>query len=468
MMGHTTHAPVLVPVLDPAAWAEATFGTVAVGDRRHTQRVVATATALAADSSALLPAALGHPAAVKATYRLLHDEAVTVAALTAPHRDQTLTAAGAVPVVLLAQDTTELDYSHHPATTGLGPIGDGRGRGYLLQSVLAVVPAHEDTPRHVLGLAHLESFLRHPAPHPGEGTRARHARPRESDVWARAATEVGPPPPDVCWVHVGDRGADIFAFLTACRAQGADFLVRAAQDRRATVDAQATHVLTQARTLPAVGTRELTLPARPRQPARTAHVAIAWTALTVTPPGFDRTNPPLPCWVVRVWEPAPPPGVDAVEWVLLTSVAVTDAERAWTRVDWYGQRWLVAEDHRCLKTGCRLEAARLRDVAALWRLVGLRAPEAVRLLQLREAARTDPALPAVCVVPPAVVAVVAAKTGQPPAMTVATCWRMIARLGGHQGRRSDGDPGWQTLWRGWRYVQTLLEGVQLASSLPDP
>jgi len=37
----------------------------------------------------------------------------------------------------------------------------------------------------------------------------------------------------------------------------------------------------------------------------------------------------------------------------------------------------------------------------------------------------------------------------------------VARL----SRRGDGPPGWKTLWKGWLHLQTLLEGVQLASHL---
>jgi hypothetical protein len=465
-------APALTPLLDPSAWAAATFRRAVLGDVRRTRRLVAAAAALAAAPAASLPAALGDPAALKATYRLLHAEAVTVDALTAPARAQALAAARAAPVVLLVQDTTELDYTRHPATADLGPIGDGRGRGYLLQSVLAVAPATAATPRRVLGLAHLEPFLRVPAPRRGERCSERRQRPRESDVWARAATAIGAPPPGATWVHVGDRGADIFAFLTACRARRADFLVRAVQDRRATAaDGTATRLLATARALPPVGARHaLEVPARPGRPARTAEVAVGWTALTLRPPADVRGGDPIAGWVVRVWEPAPPPGVaEPLEWVLLTSVPTPTPEAAWERVAWYRERWLVEEYHACLKTGCRLEACQLRDRAALWRLLGLRAPLAVRLLTLREAVRADPAQPATAAVPAEVVAVVAAKTRQPAAgMTARTCWRSIARLGGHQGRKHDGDPGWQTLWRGWLYVQTLLEGAHLARDLlPD-
>jgi hypothetical protein len=453
------------PLLDPAAWAETTFGTVALGDARRTARAVTLAEALAARPAASLPAAVGDPAALKAAYRLLHEPDVTAAALSAPHRAQTLAAARDEAVVLLVQDTTELDYTHHRATADLGPIGNGRGRGYLLQSVLAVTPG-----KTVLGLAHLAPFRRVPAPRRGERCDERRDRPRESDVWGRTARELGPPPDAARWVHVGDRGADVFTFFAACRAVRADVLVRVAQDRRATTaDGAATRVLVAARAAPAAATRPLAIPTRPGHPARTATVAVAWVPLVVQPPADVRDGEPLPAWVVRVWEPAPPVGSDPVEWVLLTSVPVADVDAAWERVDWYGGRWLVEEYHRCLKTGCRLEASQLRDLAALWRLLGLRAPIAVRLLILRQTARSDPDQPATTVVPAEVVAIVAAKTRQPAAgMTVRTCWRLIARLGGHQGRRHDGEPGWQTLWSGWLYVQTLLEGARLARDLVEP
>jgi hypothetical protein len=47
-------------------------------------------------------------------------------------------------------------------------------------------------------------------------------------------------------------------------------------------------------------------------------------------------------------------------------------------------------------------------------------------------------------------------------MTVEQCVARIAQLGGYQGRRSDGPPGWKTLWQGWLKIQALLEGVHLA------
>jgi hypothetical protein len=416
---------------------------------------------MARQPDASLPAQVADPAALKAAYRLRDEAALTLPALLTPHWQQTRQAAGPHPVTLLLQDTTTLDYSHHPRTTGLGPIGNGRGRGRLVQSVLAVVPQ----PRQVLGLAHQDAFRRQPAPR-GEGCATRQGRARESEAWPRAVAAVGPPPPGARWVHVGDRGGDIFAFLAACRQQQADFLVRVAQHRRVAVAGGRAALCAHARALPARATRVLRLPARHGQPARQAEVALSYGPVTVRPPKHSPKQAPLPAWVVRVWEPAPPPGAPALEWLLLTSVPTASVEAAWERAAWYTCRWLVEDYHQCLTTGCRVERRQFQTGDRLLRRLGLCAPLAVRLLQRREGARLSPQRPAHEVLPGELLAVVAAVAGLAPAqLTAGACWRASARLGGHQGRRRAGPPGWQSLWRGWHYVQTVLAGVHLAPQL---
>ncbi|MBF6615015.1 MAG: hypothetical protein IVW55_18070 [Chloroflexi bacterium] len=108
----------------------------------------------------------------------------------------------------------------------------------------------------------------------------------------------------------------------------------------------------------------------------------------------------------------------------------------------------------------------MQEYEGLRTLLGLLAPMAVRLIQLRAASRQDPEQPASQVLPADVVAVVAhLDQREASTMTVQQCWHAIARYGGYLGRKSDGPPGWKTLWRGWLYIQTLLEGVHLAPVL---
>jgi hypothetical protein len=38
---------------------------------------------------------------------------------------------------------------------------------------------------------------------------------------------------------------------------------------------------------------------------------------------------------------------------------------------------------------------------------------------------------------------------------------LMGRMGGHQGYKSKGLPGWQTLWKGISYFNSSLEGYSL-------
>jgi len=473
-------------LLSAQQWAEQTFGSVRLGDQRRTERAVAMACAIAHDPAASLPAQMQGEAALQAAYRFLQTPDVTYEHLIQPHLEQTRAAAREQQQVLLIQDTTEVDYQPHATTTGLGPIGNGTHHGYLLQSVLAVLPDSLQ----VLGLAHQEPFLRQPAPK-AETKRERQLRERESQVWERSVQAIGEPPPGVRWIHIGDRYSDMFPLLSLCRQVHCDFVVRAAQDRRVDLrveqaddpvparshhkgrpeqesEPKTQHLFAVVGGWSAQGEQDLKLEATKQSPTRVAHVAISWGAVRLLPPEGPQTTSlrPLVVWVVRVWEPQPPEGVEGLEWVLLTSVPTETLEQAWERVAWYRARWIVEDYHQGLKTGCRVEQRQLQSYESLRRLLGLLAPAAVRLLQLRAAARQRPEQLASQVLPTDLVQVVAALAQVPAAqLTTQRCWYTIARYGGYLGRKGDGPPGWKTLWKGWFYIQALLDGVHLAAQL---
>lgn len=104
-----------------------------------------------------------------------------------PHWQQTRKQIEARPAVLLVQDTTEVDLTQHPKTTGVGQIGDGRGRGLYLQTVLALVPETGE----VLGCAMQEPFVRTPAPAGETRSKRRQRTERETDVWMRLVPREG-------------------------------------------------------------------------------------------------------------------------------------------------------------------------------------------------------------------------------------------------------------------------------------
>lgn len=446
----------------PLAWAKQVFGTVEAGDLRRSERLVRVAAAWAAQPDGRLPQQAIDPAALKATYRCLHTEPLTPDAILAPHEAATRDLVNHQSVTLLVHDTTEFDFTAHPKTAGLSPVGDGRG--VHLQTVLAVDPVE----RVPLGVLTAEFWGRRPAPHPGETSTERAKRPRESAVWGRLVERAGFPPDGVRWVHVADRGADCYGFFAAAAHTGSNVLVRLVQNRRI-ADPAGGHLLDALRIQPAQATRPLTVVSRPDRPGRTAQVAVSWLATTLLPPTtrtHSQPSPdPVPIWAVRVWEPDPPLGSDPVEWLLATTVPVTTVNQAWERVDWYTARWLIEEFHLALKTGCGAERTQVRDRAALERRIAVLLPLAVRLLLLRSLSRSHPDAPAAQVADSTTVAVVAARTGQPPATTVGAFLRQVARLGGHQGRTGDGPPGWRTLWRGWFRVEEMRIGIQLSKQI---
>src|SRR5437868_5566280 len=124
-------------VLDPKRWAEQTFGSVQLHDLRRTRRAVQAASLLGENPLGSLPAQMHTWKETKALYRLLDEPDVTFAALMQPHFQQTRQQANASPVVLLVQDTTDIDLSHRRKISGVGQIGNERGRGFFVQTVLA-------------------------------------------------------------------------------------------------------------------------------------------------------------------------------------------------------------------------------------------------------------------------------------------------------------------------------------------
>jgi len=125
-----------------------------------------------------------------------------------PHFQQTREQATSSPVVLMVQDTTDIDLSHRHKISGVGHIGNERGRGFFVQTVLAVRPQT----REVLGCIAQEPFVRIPAPEGEQRYQRRKREERETDVWIRQVQAIGTPEPASMWIHVGDRGADMFPF----------------------------------------------------------------------------------------------------------------------------------------------------------------------------------------------------------------------------------------------------------------
>lgn len=447
-----------------AGLGEKNFATVELGDARRTRRLIAAAAQLAGTPARPFnPVFDGND--LRGFYRLCHADTATVDAVQHTHRNLTRQALADHPVVLVLHDTTEIDLTSHTALTGLGPLGDGNGRGVLQHNRPAVVPGTN----HVLGLAHQQLRVRTPAPADDTSAR-RQQRDRASDLWAAGIRAVGRPPGGVRWVDVGDRGADAYEAMRASREAGHDVPFRVCQDRLGWGDearTQPTHVLEFARHLSGSAADAVTIPARGGRPSREAKVSLAAGRVWLpAPKGTPKRAacPVIPGWVVRVWEADPPAGVEGLEWVLVTSVPTATAAELKARRDWYGCRWRVEVYHDIEKNGCRVEARRFETAERMAACLGLLSVVAVRVFPLRTALDHQPAAGAEAVASAEEVVV----RGEALGVTVGTVRefvRGVARLGGFLGRKHDGEPGVETLWRGYHRLQDVILGYRCRAKL---
>lgn len=423
-----------------------------------------------------LPRQCSDWADLKAAYNFLHHEQVSPERIQSTHRQQVRQACLEHPLILAVQDTTELDFTGRQVE-GLGPIGDFRGQGMQQHSTLAVLPEGR-----LLGVLHQIFRNRVPVPE-GETLSQRRVRAKESDLWHESAEAVGSLGSGARLVHVVDQGGDDFPLMVACgRLENVGFLIRAQHNRCVEGDTNKLWPFLAAQAV--AGHRDVPVPATQKHPARVARLAVRFSPVLLDRPKKDpRFKAPISVWAVYVLEQEPPAGVEPIEWMLLTSEAVHNFEQACQRVDWYCHRWLIEEWHKVEKTGCKLEDSQLKDAAAIRCLAAFTAVIAVRMIQLRDLAQIatqaqaqTPGGPAdspeaLGVLVPATWRLVVACLAKckPEALTPRLFWLTIARRGGFIGRKGDGVPGWQTIWRGWYDVMMMVQGAEMTLPIgPQP
>ena len=375
------------------------------------------------------------------------------------------------PVVLVPQDTTDLDYTAHAATSGLGELPATRHRGLMVHSGLAVTPQ-----RVPLGLIHQEVWAR-PVEESGKSAdrKNRPLREKESRKWLTALKTTkrwARTMPFARVVSVGDREADVFDLVRFGVRIRQDLLIRVTQNR--CVEAPERWLFQQLRAQLVSGYRTVVTPRRPKQPSREAVLSIRSTPVRLKPPkDRKRQGTIVTVWAVLATEEHPPEGVEPIVWALVTTVPVESLEDAQERIDWYTCRWIIEEYHRVLKTGLRIEDRQLQTAERLKRSLTIDAIVAWRILALVKESRRSAS---------------AACTGWLTAQEWQTLWqvtqpnvplpteapslrgmvRAIAQLGGFAGRKGDGEPGPETVWRGWQRLQDFLLAFQAFSASSPP
>jgi hypothetical protein len=453
----------------PGDWAQEEFGGCPLPDARLKARLLTLARDFYARPTANITQACSSRAKTKAAYRFLDHEHTTMDTLLQAHYLASEARVRRESIVLAVQDTTSLNYTAHVATEALGPIGTtAKGaQGLHLHSTLAF-SAH-GTP---LGFVDVQCWARDPDE---IGKKAkRHRVPieqKESNKWLksyRATAALQARCPDTTLVSVGDREADLYELFNEARthAQGPKLLVRAEHNRQLQDEQHRLWETMQSRSI--AGMHLLQVPRQGSRGARAASLAIRYARVELLAPTGHQA-PPVPVWAVLAQEHDAPAGVKPLEWMLLTTVAVSSLSQAIEKLMWYARRWGIEVLHRTLKSGCRIEQRQLAHADRLEACLAIDLVVAWRIYHLNKLGRDDPQAPCTVYFEDAqwkALMMFTTRNRVPPSTppSLREAIHRVAGLGGFLGRKGDGEPGTQTLWLGLQRLDDIASAIALVMS----
>lgn len=453
-------------IADNETWIQQQFKDAPLRDPRRAKRLRQIASKVLDAPERSLPQQNPEWADLKAAYRFFDCPDVTLNAICTPHWQQTRkTKPGRY---LLISDTTDIDQKTRPSTEGMGMLGNGQGRGLQLHSCLVYDSGDEQ----IVGTAGAMVQYRKRVPNNETSTQSKK-RIRESDLWGNLVEQVGSPPEGSQWIHVFDRGGDYFEAMCRIELSGCNFVIRASKLNRnvITTDQQNVSLSKAIDGAEHLGDYELNLRSRPGVKARTAQIQVLCVPIIMplprhhTPWAKQCGIKSIAMNVVIVQEVGKTKGAKPIRWVLLTSLAVNSLADAWQVITDYENRWLIEEYHKVIKTGCGIESHALRRADRLEPMIGLISVLGIRLFQLKLLGRVDRTRRAKNHVPSTWLR--GLKLLHPKLsmsnLTVYDFFRELAKLGGFLGRTHDGEPGWQTIWRGHQKMKSILDAERILS-----
>lgn len=452
---------------------------VDLGDQRLNTRSRKIIEALAVDSKGSINAAFEDWSDTLAAYRLFDNPAVTPEAILQPHLQATLARIATEPVVLIAQDTTELDFSKHPPKDARCLTKANRF-GLYQHTHLAVTPAGL-----ALGVVGVAWFDR-AAESLGKSLERRGLpiEEKESFRWlegARLARALSEQCPGTQIVSLADREADIYEIFleiqehkSAGGAGRVDYLIRSKENRflnqrvppaeHGTRYAMYRKLRDEVRDGPVRSRKTIELSATPRREARAAELEIRAQTVTLRHPKNRAGLPEVTCQVVHVLEVGEAclglgEEEGPIEWWLITSLPVDSVEEIERVVAYYQGRWTIEVYFRTFKTGCQIEEIQLETNARLKNCLAFYVIIAWRVLHLTMLNRTEPDAPCTTAFadeewqPVWCVTKKRKLPKKPPRL--GEFLRLLASLGGYNNRRGERPPGPQPIWTGLRRMADL-------------
>ena len=444
------------------AWVSEELKYLDLGDKRLNTRLGKIVSELSEHPHETVPQAIKKPSDVQATYEFWENRHVKASKIIEAHKKATIEKIKGEKVVLAVQDTTDLEFAPKKGRRGLGSISKQGAEGLKVHNVLAV--SGEGIP---YGLLKQKVWARVKV-RKGKGyvERKRKIEEKESFRWIESLREVQEAiPEDIELITVCDREGDIFELLSEPLREGSHLLIRASQDRRVKTEEEIGKLFSKLEKLESMAEIAIKLRRTPRRKPRIARLQVKWTSVEIQAPLKKPEYGEIEAIKVNAIvaeEIQIPKGEKAVKWVLLTTLAVNDLADAQKVLKYYTYRWLIERFHYVLKTGCGIEKLMLDKGERLERALATYSIIASRILWLNYCAVEMPDEPADIALEEeewqVLYCVITKKKELPSEIpTIYECVRWIGRLGGFMCRKGDGEPGVQTLWKGWQRLSDYLK-----------
>ena len=448
----------------------ANYSDAEFGDERLGVRLARLLEQLSNNPTASISAACRDPYQAKAAYRFTANPNVTPEAITKITREVTIGNIGTAKpsVLLIPQDTTEINYSNLKSTSGMGNIGTrNTDMGIIVHSAVAISEEGE-----IYGLMAQKIWVRPPEEH-GKSKKRNYLpiEEKESYKWLETMERAEAPfPEDTLAVHICDREGDIFEFFCNAKEKNAHYLCRKRHNRKIESQTGNKNLDDFVKTLPAAGNITVHIPrdSHTKRTERNAIVEIKYGKCIMKKPSSPVYRKDLPetieIYVISAVETNPPSGQGKIFWQLITNIPTESFEDAVTRIQWYTQRWKIETFHRTLKSGCGIEELQSDSADKLMKLIAIYSIIALQIMFLGYLGRSHPDESCeICFTKDEWIVLyrVANKTRMLPEKppTILDAVVMIAKLGGFLGRKSDGFPGVTVIWRGLSLFYSLLEAA---------
>lgn len=457
-------------------WASNEAETANFGDQRLNKRMETLLKQLGDKPSESIPTACSGWAETHAAYLFFDNDKVTFNQVLTSHIHASIERISCYPVVLLVQDTTDLVHTISKGPKGLGTLKKTEKHEIFLHPTIAITPH-----RVCLGTLGAEIWERHEKS-PRKERRNKPINEKESSHWLNGyhtACEVAGTVPETLLVNIADREGDIYEWFLETEEYSpstrAQWIIRAAQDRLLdTTDKNTRKIWEKLGKRPILGTVTFKLPASSNRKAREVEQTVRSARITLKAPyraGYKFKNVEINAVLAR--EENPPLGVEAIEWLLLTSLPVHTFEQAATVLEWYTCRWEVEIFFRVLKSGCQVEKLQLETLDRLEPCLALYMIIAWRILFVTMFGRIYPALNCELIFTKEEWQAVHLVLNQTPLPSLPPSLGeiipMIGRLGGHLGRKHDGPPGPKSIWIGLRRIRDfvlVLDSIKNTQSTP--